>query len=52
MTGVVDERRFAVIVGMSVVTTLVVPPLLRRLAASPTQTQELQRASPKPGSSG
>lgn len=28
--GVVDERLFAVIVGMSVLTTLVVPPLLRR----------------------
>lgn len=28
--GVVDERLFAIIVGMSVLTTLVVPPLLRR----------------------
>ena len=34
--GVVDAQLFAVIVGMSVVTTLVVPPLLRRaLAADP-----------------
>ncbi len=32
MTGVVDERLFAVIVGMSILTTLLVPPLLRRLA--------------------
>jgi Kef-type K+ transport system membrane component KefB len=32
MTGVVGERLFAVIVGMSILTTLIVPPLLRRLA--------------------
>lgn len=31
-SGVVDEELFAVIVGMSIVTTLLVPPLLRRLA--------------------
>ena len=30
MTGVVDEQLFAVIVGMSILTTLMVPPLLRR----------------------
>lgn len=29
--GVVDERLFAVIVGMSILTTLAVPPVLRRL---------------------
>ena len=32
MTGVVDEELFAVIVGMSILTTLAVPPLLKRLA--------------------
>lgn len=31
-SGVVDEELFAVIVGMSIVTTLLVPPLLRRTA--------------------
>ena len=30
--GVIDDQLFAVIVGMSVVTTLIAPPLLRRLA--------------------
>ena len=35
--GVIDAQLFAVIVGMSVLTTLVVPPLLRRaLAADPS----------------
>ncbi len=39
----IGERLFAVVVGMSVVTTLVVPPLLRSLArrlpdATPAQT--------------
>ncbi|HEV2075304.1 MAG TPA: cation:proton antiporter [Thermoleophilaceae bacterium] len=29
--GVIDERLFAVIVGMSILTTLIVPPLLRRV---------------------
>ena len=29
-TGVIDEQLFAVIVGMSILTTLMVPPLLRR----------------------
>ena len=33
-TGVVDEQLFAVIVGMSILTTLAVPPLLRRLLRS------------------
>jgi Kef-type K+ transport system membrane component KefB len=33
--GVVDEELFAVIVGMSILTTLVVPPVLRRLARAP-----------------
>jgi len=33
MTGVVDEELFAVIVGMSILTTLAVPPLLKRLEA-------------------
>lgn len=32
MSGVVDTELFAAIVGMSIVTTLVVPPFLRRLA--------------------
>ena len=32
MSGVVDERLFAAIVGMSIVTTLIVPPFLRRLS--------------------
>ncbi|HSO02706.1 MAG TPA: cation:proton antiporter, partial [Gaiellaceae bacterium] len=31
-TGVIDERLFVVIVGMSILTTLAVPPLLRALA--------------------
>ncbi|MBJ7331823.1 MAG: cation:proton antiporter [Solirubrobacteraceae bacterium] len=31
-TGAIDEELFAVIVGMSILTTLVVPPVLRRLA--------------------
>lgn len=33
--GVIDARLFAVIVGMSVLTTLVVPPLLRRALLEP-----------------
>lgn len=33
-TGVVDEQLFAVIVGMSILTTLAVPPLLRGLSRS------------------
>ena len=42
--GVIDARLFAVIVGMSVLTTLVVPPLLRRaLAADPSLSE---RATP------
>ena len=32
VSGVVDEQLFAAIVGMSIVTTLIVPPFLRRLA--------------------
>jgi Kef-type K+ transport system membrane component KefB len=32
--GVIDEQLFAVIVGMSVVTTLLAPPLLRSLKAA------------------
>jgi Kef-type K+ transport system membrane component KefB len=32
-SGVVDTELFAAIVGMSIVTTLTVPPFLRRLAA-------------------
>ncbi len=32
-TGTIDAELFAVIVAMSVLTTLVVPPVLRRLAA-------------------
>jgi Kef-type K+ transport system membrane component KefB len=33
--GVLTEQIFAAIVGMSIVTTLIVPPLLKRLAAEP-----------------
>lgn len=32
-TGTIDERLFAVIVAMSIITTLVVPPVLRRVRA-------------------
>ncbi len=35
VSGVVDAELFAAIVGMSIVTTLIVPPFLRRLAAEP-----------------
>jgi Kef-type K+ transport system membrane component KefB len=35
VAGVVDDQLFAVIVGMSVLTTVLVPPLLRRALASP-----------------
>lgn len=35
-TGVIDEELFAVIVGMSILTTLITPPLLRRLAGRVT----------------
>jgi Kef-type K+ transport system membrane component KefB len=31
--GVLDERLFAVVVGMAVLTTLLAPPLLRRALA-------------------
>ena len=42
--GVIDARLFAVIVGMSVLTTLVVPPLLRRaLAADPALARARRR---------
>ena len=34
-TGVIDDELFAVIVGMSILTTLVVPPIMRRLVAAP-----------------
>ena len=34
-TGVIDDELFAVIVGMSILTTLVVPPIMRRLVAEP-----------------
>lgn len=39
-TGVIDDRLFVVIVGMSILTTLAVPPLLRALAppAAPAQS--------------
>ncbi len=33
--GVVDEELFAAIVGMSILTTVIVPPLLRRASATP-----------------
>ena len=47
MAGVVDERLFAVIVGMSILTTLIVPPLLRRLAPRLTDAGA-DRASARP----
>lgn len=34
-TGVIDDELFAVIVGMSILTTLAVPPIMRRLVAEP-----------------
>ena len=34
-TGTIDAELFAIIVAMSVLTTLIVPPVLRRLAAAP-----------------
>ena len=34
-TGTIDGELFAVIVAMSVLTTLLVPPVLRRLATAP-----------------
>ncbi|MFN8131011.1 MAG: cation:proton antiporter [Solirubrobacteraceae bacterium] len=38
-TGVISDELFAVIVGMSVLTTLVVPPILRRLLAAPAAAE-------------
>ncbi len=38
-TGTIDAELFAVIVAMSVITTLIVPPVLRRLAAPPAPTE-------------
>jgi Kef-type K+ transport system membrane component KefB len=38
--GVIDDELFAAIVGMSVATTLLVPPLLRGLAPAPTARAE------------
>jgi Kef-type K+ transport system membrane component KefB len=38
-TGVVGDELFAVIVGMSVLTTLAVPPLLRLLAPRPNEEE-------------
>jgi Kef-type K+ transport system membrane component KefB len=35
-TGVIDRELFAVIVGMSIATTLLIPPLLRRAMARKT----------------
>ncbi|MEW6583466.1 MAG: cation:proton antiporter [Actinomycetota bacterium] len=43
--GVLDERLFAVIVGMSILTTLLVPPLLRVIAGPPS-------AAPAPAAPG
>ncbi|MHB1241823.1 MAG: cation:proton antiporter [Gaiellaceae bacterium] len=37
-TGVIDTELFVVIVGMSILTTLAVPPLLRALAPAPAQS--------------
>ena len=37
-TGTIDAELFAVIVGMSVLTTLLVPPVLRRLASRPERS--------------
>jgi len=38
-TGTIDAELFAIIVGMSVITTLIVPPILRRLATSEPEPQ-------------
>jgi Kef-type K+ transport system membrane component KefB len=38
-TGTIDAELFAVIVAMSVITTLIVPPILRRLATSEPEPQ-------------
>ena len=56
--GVVDDELFAVIVGMSVLTTLIAPALLRRLTPeagdpgllqlAPAQPQEPDAAGPRP----
>jgi Kef-type K+ transport system membrane component KefB len=37
-TGTIDDELFAVIVGMSILTTLVVPPILRRLMVARPET--------------
>ena len=37
-TGVINDELFAVIVGMSILTTLAVPPIMRRLVARPEPT--------------
>ena len=44
-TGTIDGELFAIIVGMSVITTLIVPPILRRLTTSDPSSPDLQRES-------
>ena len=48
-TGVIDDRLFVVIVGMSILTTLAVPPLLRALSPTPA---ERPRPQADPGAAG
>jgi Kef-type K+ transport system membrane component KefB len=48
--GVVEDQLFAVIVGMSVLTTLLIPPLLRRaLAMTPAPPRPGDASLPAPG---
>jgi Kef-type K+ transport system membrane component KefB len=45
-TGTIDAELFAVIVAMSVLTTLLVPPVLRRLATDPDRDGEIAMRAP------
>jgi Kef-type K+ transport system membrane component KefB len=48
--GVVEDQLFAVIVGMSVLTTLLIPPLLRRaLDVTPAPPHPGDESLPAPG---
>ena len=47
-SGVIGERMFAIVVGMSILTTLLVPPLLRILARRlPAETEQSLEAAPQ-----
>jgi Kef-type K+ transport system membrane component KefB len=46
--GVIDDQLFAVIVGMSVVTTLIAPPLLRAVSVAPGSGPPDEDAQPHP----